>query len=658
MIAPALDRRTRSLVAATAVLAVLPLALHLPAASQALLLVCFALGVGAARSGRRLPRSVQALLTLTVLAAALWPFGITGGRLLSRDAGSALLAVMLGLKLAETGSLRDARSILVFGLFAVMAAFLQDQGPVTLLLALAAALATLAALAWLAQLESPDGDGGLAARSPTGLLRGAVWLLIASLPLAAVGFFLFPRLAQPLWGLPQNSELGRTGLSEEMSPGDLAALFSDDTPVLRVSFEGPIPPPAQRYFRGPVFHAFDGRRWTRGLVAGLEARPLEAGPARIGHTVEQEPTDRQYLFALDLPIEVPQGARRDYGQAMLAPRPLTSLHRKRYVSAPDYVLEPAMEAVLRQTLTRLPEGFNPRAVALGRQWGREMREPRRRIERALAWFHESFTYTLSPGLFGRDSVDEFLFERRRGYCEHFAAAFTVLMRASGLPARIVTGYQGGYVNPVGNYLVVLQSDAHAWSEVWIEGEGWVRVDPTRAVSPERIERGSEAIRPASGWGEATRPLRDAVDWLRRSWNQWVLGYGAQQQQRLLRPLGIERADWKQLGAALAVASALALGLTLLWLLRRPPESADPVDLAWRRLRRRLLRAGHPLRPRDGPRTVARRLEGLPELQALCLRYSDFAFGPATRRESAERLRAELQRAQVPRTQRQSEPSAP
>jgi transglutaminase-like putative cysteine protease len=645
----ALDHGARRWTVLCAFAAVLPLALVLPPAVQALLLLCFAVGSASALSGRLLPRPLRILLALLALAAVLWQFGAGSLRMVSRDTGSALLAVMLGMKLLETSTLRDARSAVVFGLFAVMAAFLQDQGPTTLLLALAAGLLTLAGLARLAAMETPtSSEQALEAETPPRRLRAAGLLLIYSLPLAAAGFFLFPRLAQPLWGLPQNSEAGRTGLSEDMSPGDIASLFVDDPPVLRVSFEGATPPAPQRYFRGPVLHAFDGRRWTRGYVSNNTPPSPEPGATTLTYSVEQEPTDRRYLFALDLPLEAPGDGRFDYGRALTVERPQSKLRRERYRSSPDYRLEPELTRTLQRLLSDLPEGFNPRTLALAQRWRAEHGSAEAVIDAALRWFNQSFTYTLEPPLLGRDSVDDFLFESQRGYCEHFSSAFTVLMRAAGFPARVVTGYQGGQVNPMGDYLVVRQSDAHAWAEVWIAGRGWVRVDPTNAVSPERIEQGAQSLRENSAWREVSAPLRDAVDWLRRGWNDWVLGYGAAQQQRLLRPFGVDQADWRQLGLALIVTAGIALAITLVLLLRRPADTEPPMERAWRRLRWRLQRAGFDCPASLPPRSLAERLKTLPELQALCRRYSHWAYAANPDDKDAAELLAALRRARVPR----------
>jgi protein-glutamine gamma-glutamyltransferase len=637
---------------ATAVAAVLPLALVLPGHTQLLLLLSFALGSACCLRRRPLPRALRALLTVLVIALVFWLFSIGfGARGFGRDAGSALLAAMLGLKLIELHALRDARSTVVFGLFALMAAFLQDQGPTTLLLALLAGLLAIAALARFAAEESPTGRPEQAPlRQSATQLRLAGRLLAYSLPLALVAFFLFPRLASPLWGLPANSTEGRSGLSEEMSPGDIISLFLDDTPIMRVAFEGEPPVPALRYFRGPVLSQFDGRRWTRGYISNLNPPAVHESEGRVRYVIEQEPTERNYLFPLDIPDVAPEGTTLTYERSLRTAQPLNRLTRTRYLSSTRYVLEPSLPRTVRTTLTALPEGFNPRALAQGRRWRDELADDAAIIDAALRWFNAEFSYTLEPPLLGRDPVDDFLFQSKRGYCEHFASAFVVLMRAAGIPARVVTGYQGGDRNPIGGYFVVRQSDAHAWAEVWLAGRGWVRVDPTNAVSPERIEQGRSSLEPASAWSEAGRPLFDMLDWLRRGWNDMVLGFGATQQQRLLRPIGIEQAEWRELGIALAVAGGLSLALTLFLLLRPNDTRLDPVERAWRRFLRRCARAGLAKPAHLGPRDFAVHLEGTTladraHLAGLCRRYSDWAFAPASADPAcAAALRRALQQA--------------
>ncbi len=640
-LAPMLDLRSRQACLVAAAICVLPLALLLPVSIGAALAAFLALAALTQRRDRPLGAWIKLPIVLAAVALVLREYGIGGGGDIGRDTGCALLACGVVLKLLETRSLRDARALVSFGLFAIMAAFLQDRGPLTLVLATAASLVAIGALARLAEVETAvEGAPGdpVSAR-----LRGAARLAAVSLPLALVAFVLFPRLASPLWGLPQNSQEARTGLSDEMAPGDIANLYVDDTPVLRVRFEDAVPPVAERYFRGPVLSLFDGRRWTRsGWTSSLEAAPLEALGPEIRYEVEQEPTERRFLFPLDLPLSAPAGGRLGLERSVMSGRPLQSISRTAFRSTTRYRLEPELRRTLRELMTQLPANYNPRTRALAAQWRAEGLDDTALIRRLLERFNAGFTYTLNPQLLGRDSVDDFLFDTRQGYCEHFASAFVFFLRAADIPARVVTGYQGGYINPLGGYLVIRQSDAHAWAEAWLAGEGWVRIDPTSAVAPQRIERGADVMgrerEVAYSWG---RPLFDAADFLRRGWNDFVLGFDAARQSRILRPLGIEQAGWRELGLALLAAGAIAMLATLALVLRRPPDGSDAVGRAWLRFVRRLARHGVVKEAYEGPldfaaRAGARLPASADALATLSMRY-------ARRRYAADRVDSDADR---------------
>lgn len=661
----ALGRHSALWAVLAALLSIVPFTLLSTTSVQLLVGVVFALGMSSTVLGRTLPRPLRLTLTILALIAVAWTFGLgLGARNFGRDAASALLVVMLGMKLLELQTLRDARAATVFSIFAIMAAFLQDQSPTTLLLAVVAATACIATIAQLAEAESPEHSGppkpaafskDLWQRTRSAMLLGAI-----SLPLALVGFFLFPRLAQPMWGMPANSTQARIGLSEDMSPGDISQLYIDDTPVMRVSFNGPLPAPNLRYFRGPVLNSFDGRRWTRGFYSQPPEGDVVEPDGWIEYEVEQEPTERRYLFALDLLTEAPSGARFDWGRALTTAQPQSRLSRHSYRSATQFRFEPELKRTLQNFTTQLPEGFNPRALALAQEW-RRGGDVESVINRALQWFNAEFTYTLEPDLLGRDSVDDFLFETKRGYCEHFSSSFVVLMRAAGIPARVVTGYQGGYLNPLGNYLVVRNSDAHAWAEVWLEGRGWVRVDPTSAVAPERIERGSQTLAPESALSDYLQPMRDAADWLRRNWNDLVLGYNASRQQQLLRPLGIDKADWQQLAFALLAASSLAIGLTLWVLLRKPKDRRPPVMVAWHTVLAKLGKRGYCKPPHRDPAAWAETLlarHGSPgrELRDLARRYESWCYEAQHQQDEAA-LIADLRAFKVSRLPKQRRASA-
>lgn len=625
---PLLDRGTRAWTLAAGAACLLPLLLQLPG-RIALGIALAALSTGALSWRRPVPTPLRLLLALTVIGATLAATGFRVGR----DTACALLAAMLAIKPSETWRVRDARSLLGFGLFAPFATFLLDQGPVSLLLALAGASLALTALQRLTELES----GELRPLAPWRRLV-AVWRLAAiGLPLALAAFWLFPRLAAPLWGVPERA-LARTGLSDRMSPGDWIDLMADDTVALRADFFGPRPAPEQMYWRGPVLWNFDGRTWTQPQwLRGVPAAPVRSASTRWDYQIELEPTDRRQLVALDLPVTTPEGVLRSLDYGLYTQRPLSALTRWRMQSSPPAQFEPRLARTLRWIALDLPPGYNPRTVALAQRWRAEVdADPRipaaekdaAIVQRALQMVRADFAYTLDTPLLGRHSVDEFLFDVKAGFCEHFSSSFVVLMRAAGIPARVVTGYAGGYRNPIGGYWLVLRSDAHAWAEAWLPTRGWVRVDPTAAVAPERIYDTIEDRAPAFGGLQAMRPVWNASDWLRRGWNDFVLGFDAARQRALLQPLGVDDLGGSRLAQLFSVAAVLALGI-MLWLTARQAREHDPLLRAWHRLDQRYARLGLGRAPHEPAGDWARRvLAARPqaaELATLSARFADWRY---------------------------------
>jgi transglutaminase-like putative cysteine protease len=594
-----LDPGSRAWALAAAALALLPLLMTLPPG----LGIGFGLAapVVAAISWRKpIPAWLRMLLTAAMLMAVIAVMGTRPGR----DTGGALLAAMLAIKPAELRSLRDARSLAGFAMFAPLAAFLLDQGPLVMAVALAAVLAGLLTLQRLADLEASVPPPPLHER------LGTTGRLVAiGLPLALVAFWLFPRLGAPLWGVPDRA-VTRPGLSDEMSPGGWLDLMADDTPAMRVQFHGRTPALEQMYWRGPVLFDYDGRTWTRARsLEALPVPPVDPGPASWNYELELEATDRRDLPALDLATIEPRGSRLLHGRSLVTQQPLSAPSRWQLQSAPPQRFEPQLRDTLRQRALVLPPDFDPRTRALGRQWRQEAGDDDQAIvDRALGMIRTDFIYTLDTDLPGRNAVDEFLFQTRRGYCEHFSSAFAVLMRAAGIPARVVTGYAGGYRNPLGGYWVVRRMDAHAWVEVWLQDRGWVRVDPTAAVAPERIYDTLEQRAATTGGLDALRldNLGDLGDWLRRGWNDWVLGFDAARQQELLGPLGLHRLRPSQLLGLFIAFAALAMA-GMIWLLARGERERDPLLRAWHRLNRRYARIGLGRPPHEPALAWARRV---------------------------------------------------
>ncbi|MEI7036965.1 DUF3488 and transglutaminase-like domain-containing protein [Fulvimonas yonginensis] len=587
------------------------------------------------RDGRRAPLLLKLPLIGLLAATVILRYGTLFGR----EPGSALAVGLLVLKLLESETARDARVGISFGCFGLMAALLFDQG---LVATFVVALGLLPALATLRALEPAQ----FPTRLPQTLLPG-LKLLATAVPLALLAFVLVPRLSSPLWGAPNQAE-ARTGLSDTMSPGRFTELLTDDRPAMRVSFDGAPPDRQLRYFRAYVMSYFDGFTWHAAQTAGQPPVPIEPAAALRYH-VTLEPTHRHVLPALDVPLAAPAGAQMGRDHVILAAKPVDNLLDYTLDSAVRYRLEPQADAQPRRWL-QLPAGFNPRAVAQGRAWRQHYGSDAGAIVRtALALFHnDGFRYTLAPAPLGRDNVDDFLFGTREGFCEHYASAFTVLMRAAGIPARVVTGYQGGFWNGMGRYLLVRQSDAHAWSEVWLEGRGWVRVDPTAAVRPERVSLGATAAAgdqldwTQRGWIEALGNRWDVVNhW----WNQGVIGFDTLRQRGLLTSFGIQETGTAMLGLLLAVGMGLCVALGVGWALWHR-ERPDPLRQAMRRLEAKLARCGVTRRRGEGPQHYLRRAaRALPaqraELERLMDRYLDLRYAHD---EPAPELSRRFQRA--------------
>jgi transglutaminase-like putative cysteine protease len=633
----ALEVRDRRIALVAAALCGLPLLPQLPP----LLAVLFvAASIVGALLAKRPPALLRLVLTVAFAGLVLGSFRFAIGR----DTGVAGLLAMLSLKPMEVFSRRDARSLLGFALFAPFAAFLQDQGVLTALLAIPALLSVL--VAWAALVP------GFERRPLLTQVRQAGFTTAVALPLALAGFWLFPRLGTPMWGLPDNA-MKKLGLGDRMTPNDWLDILVDDTPALRVQFPDGAPAPEDMYWRGPVLSDYDGEAWSRDpLLDRLAAPEVRVAGATIRYDVTLEPTDRRELLLLDRPISAPAGSRFDGGLVAMADAPVEELLGYRGLSAPRAALGSTLDGFARREYLRLPPGRNPRLRALARDWAAQAPEPRALARRFLAWVQRDFKYSISVPPLGLHANDEFLFDTRTGFCEHFSSSFAEFMRAAGVPARVVTGYAGGKYNDIGDYWVVYRKDAHAWTEIWVEGTGWVRVDPTAAVAPENILDTIGDLGQQQDPGFAATflaPALDTGDYLRKLWNDVVIGFNAARQKRLLRPFGLEEAEDADLVAAFAAGALLALAFTLWLLLRQHRDTSDPMVLAWRRFARHLGNATGLVRaPHEPPLAYAERIaRALPNAAdgVLALsrgyvgwRYGGRALPPGERASLARRLR--------------------
>ncbi|MBL8449769.1 MAG: DUF3488 domain-containing transglutaminase family protein [Dechloromonas sp.] len=633
-----LERACQPWLFATALAATLPHAEHLP---PWLLLAAaggFAAAVALWRRGA--PPPARWALVLAVAAGC-------GGvlfeyrTLFGRDAGVAMLVLFMALKLLELKQKRDAHVVVFLAYFLLLTHYFYSQSIATGLWLLAAQVVATATLVRL--------HGGPAS-TPRASLAYAGLLSVQAAPFMLVLYLLFPRVAGPLWGLPQDASNARSGLPEQVSPGSIANLVLSGEIAFRVRFEGTVPERDGLYWRGPVFERFDGQAWQRQPEPG-EAPRIEARGPRIAYETTLEAHQQAWLLALDAPLALPADARLSPALAAISPTLVRQRQRLRFESALEYRYNREESAAVLERNLKLPPRGNPRARALAAEWKASGDTDEALAARAQAHFSDGgFVYTLQPPLLGQDGVDDFLFVTRRGFCEHYASAFVFLMRAAGIPARVVGGYQGGEPNPVDGYWVVRQSDAHAWAEIWLPDKGWTRIDPTAAAAPARVESGVAAAVPAgdplpalaqldAAW---LRTLRYRWEALNNSWNQYVLGYNPDRQRDFLAWLGLPDADWRGLVALLAAACGLGVLILVAWALAvRPP--ADPALRLWRRALRRLERRQVSPRPGETPLALARRLaRERPDLaapvQRLAEAYCIARYGP---RPDLAELRAAL-----------------
>jgi transglutaminase-like putative cysteine protease len=584
------------------------------------------------------------LLSLAALSFAAL-IGFHYRTIFGKDPGVALLIAFLSLKTLETRAPRDAMAIALLCLFLALGLFFYTQNM--------AAAASMVTTVWLVitALINLNHDR----QTPWATLRLAGFLLAQATPFMLLLFVLFPRISGPLWGLPVDAYSAISGLSDTMSPGSISRLSQSDAIAFRARFAA-APPHADLYWRGPVLTEFDGRTWRASRSEPLGALPEAAAGDGIGYEVTLEPHNRRWLFALELPITLPAGATLTADYQLLAKQPIHARLRYALRSRSDLINGSRESPGRLRDALQLPATANPRARQLGAELRTRAGSDAGTVQAMLAYFRAyPFFYTLQPPLLGDDSVDQFLFEARRGFCEHYAGAFVFVLRAAGVPARVVTGYQGGEINPVDGFLEVRQYDAHAWAEVWLAGIGWRRVDPTAAIAPSRVEASLGA---AVGAGESLplmartdlawlRELRFRWDALNNGWNQWVLGYNPQRQRDLLRNLGMGSPDWQTMTAWLAtLCGVLMLALTAWAVAQR--RRLEPSLRLWNRFSDRLGRRGLARRGEEGPRDYARRIAAaLPqrrqEILAIAELYETLRYAPASApdalRELSRRVRS-------------------
>lgn len=507
-----------------------------------------------------------------------------------------LLICAFALKLLEVNALRDAQLLVLIGFVICATQLIFSQTPLAALYALGCVLVLVASWRSL-YLTQPQ--------STQLSLKRAGAMLLHTLPIMLVLFVVIPRLG-PLWAIP-SQQTAKTGFSDSLSPGDLGQLVLSKEPAFRVEFEGPAPNAANLYWRGLVMDRFDGRRWHLRDDWGTRQEQSQAiNSDIIRYSIIAEPHGQHWLFSLMTPIEVNTSSNRiriGSDALLMARYPLAQRLRYHVSSAltVTWPEAPSLSLTQRAGNLRLPQDFNPQTRALADSWRQQGLSDEQIIAQALALFNREFTYTLEPPVLGEHSVDEFLFSSKQGFCEHFASSFSFLMRAAQIPTRVVVGYQGGRWNDVENYLLISQSDAHAWTEVWLEGKGWQTIDPTAAVAPERIQQGIEqALNETDQELVANRWQSSALLWEVQkrwdaagyAWQRWVLSYDNDTQEGLLSRLLGGTEYWRitlwLIGLGLVGAGLFAWAI--LRSHRLPP--ARPETEAFKQLERKLLQLGY------------------------------------------------------------------
>jgi len=545
-------------------------------------------------------RFTLVLLSAMVVAVLLQSFGTIFGQ----RPGSAMLLLLAFLKLFEMKSTRDIAIVIFMGFFLIASNFFYSQ---SLLIAIYVFVVVIYLTTLLIVISDRLGTTHFNMR-----IRKSLHMVMLAVPLMLVLFLLFPRIPGPLWGLPRDAQSATTGLSDEMSPGSINRLVASGDVAFRVHFNGKPPPRSELYWRGLVLSDYDGRTW-RMDNAPSQARPLllpsEKQASHYSYSVMLEPHNQRWLYALESMIE--------YEGVLVLTREMQLFSRNKVMDVMSYSLRSDTAAQNRGLFEpersknlALPEGFNQLAITFADKLFRESgQNSSAYIKKVLRYFSEQeFFYTLSPPLLGEDAMDEFLFDTRRGFCEHYASAFVYLMRAAGIPARVVIGYQGGAMHPFDDYMIVRQSDAHAWAEVWLDDKGWQRIDPTAAVSPTRIENGIEnaglepALLPSILVSDNALFQRARFIWdsFHNNWNQWVVGFNQKRQQQLFERLGFNNVSAADLVVWLVVSMSLAGGVIAWWVIRKEPaQQKDRIRQAYDRFCRQLDKAGIAHNPNEG-----------------------------------------------------------
>ncbi len=549
------------------------------------------------------------LLAVLTLLAAIGIF-IHFGSVFGKTAGSILLSILLAMKLHESQTRRDYMLLIGLSFFIIVTNFLFSQSIPTVLFMLAIVIVLIMSMLSINQ--------GSAIISIKDKFRLSIKMLLQAIPLMLIMFVLFPRISGPFWQLPDEKQSATTGLSDTMSPGNIANLIQSNAPAFRVEFDQKIPPQNKLYWRVLVLWDFDGTTWEQGKQNNsLSASLYLTSNESIAYTITMQPHQKTWLYALDIPSQVPESINYTNNYVLRSPQKINSLYQYHISSVPDYIIQLNITPWEKNAGLKIPQNTNPKTLQMGRNFALKYQRPDDIVKHVLNFFNQqNFHYTLKPPLtFGFHPVDQFLFDTRRGFCEHYASSFTLLMRAAGIPARIVIGYQGGTLNPLNQVMTVRQSDAHAWSEVWLKNRGWVRIDPTAAIAPQRIERNLNAAldptesRPFlmqinTGMMKNILFYWDAID---NQWNQWVVGYDKEFQKQFLETVFNKQIVFSEIILLMVISFSVMLAIISLFIIKPwRRQKFDPVVKIYNNFCAKLAPLGIHREPYEGPVDFAAR----------------------------------------------------
>ncbi len=523
--------------------------------------------------------SIPVWLKVALTCLATIGVVLTFHRLAGRDAGVALISIMYGLKILEVKSNRDVYVLTLLGFFILLAGFLFSQSP---LIALYQFIPIAAIFNCLTSLQSLGINQRLVDQSLLSTIRRLSKYLILAVPMMMILFVFFPRLSGPIWKMPGSSR-AISGISDTMSPGAVSGLQLSEEVAFRVKFEGNAPSAANMYWRTLVLDDFDGFSWARtdgvhtryNLESAVKKMSTVQADSNIQYEISLEKTRQKWLTLLEMATEIPKQSVMSTDYSVQVRYRISDRIRYKASSQLNLKLENKLNQAQRILATRIPESGNQRS----REWAKEERSKhnsdKEYILSLLARINQQpYFYTLSPPIMERNTIDSFWLDQKQGFCEHYSGAFVFLARAAGVPARVVVGYQGAEKNPMSNYWIVRHSNAHAWTEVWLENEGWVRVDPTAAIAPHRVEellradyRQRDSLFDDFGFGAVDienistfKRIQYWFDQANTGWNDWVLDYGRDKQQNLLKGLGLSKLNSSQI----VFLMFILLGIFLVW----------------------------------------------------------------------------------------------